>query len=144
MPQTNSKIISHRSIILTNDVQEVPRLNVFVDEVCEDMGCDMETTMRMNLAIEEAVVNVIDYAYPSGTVGSVDINVTVYDNHMEFVISDSGTPFDPTKKEDVDISLPVEERRIGGLGIHLVKQLMDKISYERKDGRNVLTLIKNK
>ena len=144
MPQTNSKIISHRSITLTNDVQEVPRLNVFVDEVCEDMGCDMETTMRMNLAIEEAVVNVIDYAYPSGTVGNVDINVTVYDNHMEFVISDSGTPFDPTKKEDVDISLPVEERRIGGLGIHLVKQLMDKISYERKDGRNVLTLIKNK
>ncbi len=144
MPQTNSKIISHRSITLTNDVQEVPRLNVFVDEVCEDMGCDMETTMRMNLAIEEAVVNVIDYAYPSGTVGSVDINVTVYDNHMEFVISDSGTPFDPTKKEDVDISLPVEERRIGGLGIHLVRQLMDKINYERKDGRNVLTLIKNK
>ncbi len=144
MPQTNSKIISHRSITLTNDVQEVPRLNVFVDEVCEDMGCDMETTMRMNLAIEEAVVNVIDYAYPSGTVGSIDIKVTIYDNHMEFVISDSGTPFDPTKKEDVDISLPVEERRIGGLGIHLVRQLMDKINYERKDGRNILTLIKNK
>ncbi len=144
MPQTNSKIISHRSITLTNDVQEVPRLNVFVDEVCEDMGCDMETTMRMNLAIEEAVVNVIDYAYPSGTVGSIDIKVTIYDNHMEFVISDSGTPFDPTKKENVDISLPVEERRIGGLGIHLVRQLMDKINYERKDGRNILTLIKNK
>jgi anti-sigma regulatory factor (Ser/Thr protein kinase) len=108
------------------------------------MGCDMETTMRMNLAIEEAVVNVIDYAYPSGTVGSIDIKVTIYDNHMEFVISDSGTPFDPTKKEDVDISLPVEERRIGGLGIHLVRQLMDKINYERKDGRNILTLIKNK
>ena len=144
MPQTNSKIISHRSITLTNDVQEVPRLNVFVDEVCEDMGCDMETTMRMNLAIEEAVVNVIDYAYPSGTVGSIDIKVTIYDNHMEFVISDSGTPFDPTKKEDVDISLHVEERRIGGLGIHLVRQLMDKINYERKDGRNILTLIKNK
>ena len=144
MPQTNSKIISHRSITLTNDVQEVPRLNVFVDEVCKDMGCDMETTMRMNLAIEEAVVNVIDYAYPSGTVGSIDIKVTIYDNHMEFVISDSGTPFDPTKKEDVDISLPVEERRIGGLGIHLVRQLMDKINYERKDGRNILTLIKNK
>lgn len=144
MPQTNSKIISHRSITLTNDVQEVPRLNVFVDEVCEDMGCDMETTMRMNLAIEEAVVNVIDYAYPSGTVGSIDIKVTIYDDHMEFVISDSGTPFDPTKKEDVDISLPVEERRIGGLGIHLVRQLMDKINYERKDGRNILTLIKNK
>lgn len=144
MPQTNSKKISHRSITLTNDVQEVPRLNAFVDEVCEDMGCDMETTMRMNLAIEEAVVNVIDYAYPSGTVGSIDIKVTIYDNHMEFVISDSGTPFDPTKKEDVDISLPVEERRIGGLGIHLVRQLMDKINYERKDGRNILTLIKNK
>ena len=144
MPQTNNNNITQKAITLTNDVQEVPRLNAFVDEVCEEHGCDIETTMRMNLAIEEAVVNVIDYAYPPDTVGSVDIKVTTDDNHMEFVISDSGTPFDPTKKEDVDISLPVEERRIGGLGIHLVKQLMDKISYERKDGRNVLTLIKNK
>lgn len=144
MPQTNNNNIIQKAITLTNNVQEVPRLNAFVDEVCEEHGCDMETTMRMNLAIEEAVVNVIDYAYPPDTVGSVDIKVTTDDNHMEFVISDSGTPFDPTKKEDVDISLPVEERRIGGLGIHLVKQLMDKISYERKDGRNVLTLIKNK
>lgn len=144
MPQTNNNNIIQKAITLTNNVQEVPRLNAFVDEVCEEHGCDMETTMRMNLAIEEAVVNVIDYAYPTDTVGSVDIKVTTDDNHMEFVISDSGTPFDPTKKEDVDISLPVEERRIGGLGIHLVKQLMDKISYERKDGRNVLTLIKNK
>ena len=144
MPQTNNNNIIQKAITLTNDVQEVPRLNAFVDEVCEEHGCDMETTMRMNLAIEEAVVIVIDYAYPPDTVGSVDIKVTTDDNHMEFVISDSGTPFDPTKKEDVDISLPVEERRIGGLGIHLVKQLMDKISYERKDGRNVLTLIKYK
>ena len=144
MPQTNNNNIIQKAITLTNDVQEVPRLNAFVDEVCEEHGCDMETTMRMNLAIEEAVVNVIDYAYPPDTVGFVDIKVTTDDNHMEFVISDSGTPFDPTKKEDVDISLPVEERRIGGLGIHLVKQLMDKISYERKDGRNVLTLIKYK
>ena len=139
-----SAMAKNYNLTLTNDVQEVPRLNAFVDEVCEEHGCDMETTMRMNLAIEEAVVNVIDYAYPPDTVGYVDIKVTTDDHHMEFVISDSGTPFDPTKKEDVDISLPVDERRIGGLGIHLVKQLMDSISYERKDGRNVLTLIKNK
>ena len=52
------------NLTLPNDVQEIPRLNAFVDEVCEEYGCDMETTMRMNLAIEEAVVNVIDYAYP--------------------------------------------------------------------------------
>ena len=61
---------------------------------------------------------------------------------MTFTITDSGIPFDPTQKEEADISLSVEEREIGGLGIHLVRQIMDEVRYERKDDKNVLTLIK--
>ena len=143
MPQTNNNNTGQKTITLPNKLEELSRLNAFVDEICEEHGCDMDMTMRMNLAMEEAVVNVIDYAYPPDTVGYVDIKAMSYDDHLEFVISDSGKPFDPTKKEEVDISLPVDERRIGGLGIHLVRQLMDSVSYERKDGRNILTLIKN-
>jgi sigma-B regulation protein RsbU (phosphoserine phosphatase) len=129
-------------ITLPNDVQAVPQLNGFVDEVCEQAGFDMSTTMKLNLAIEEAVVNVMNYAYPAGVKGDVDIEAQINDELLKFVISDSGTPFDPTAKAEVDTTLSAEERGIGGLGIHLIRQIMDTINYERVDGKNVLTLRK--
>ena len=131
-----------RQITLPNDVQEVPQLNVFVDEVCEQADFDMSTTLKLNLAIEEAVVNVMNYAYPAGEKGDVDIEAMINDEYLVFVISDSGTPFDPTAKAEVDTTLSVEERGIGGLGIHLIRQIMDTINYERVDGKNVLTMKK--
>lgn len=131
-----------RQITLPNDVREVPQLNVFVDEVCEQVDFDMSTTLKLNLAIEEAVVNVMNYAYPAGEKGDVDIEAMINDEYLVFVISDSGTPFDPTAKAEVDTTLSVEERGIGGLGIHLIRQIMDTINYKRVDGKNVLTLRK--
>ena len=130
-----------RSLTLPNDVQTVPKLAEFVDIVCEAVGFDMGTAMKMNLAIEEAVVNVMNYAYPAGVKGTVSINAFASDEWLKFVISDSGSPFDPTAKSEVDTTLSAEERGIGGLGIHLIRQIMDSINYEREDGRNVLTLI---
>ena len=130
------------SITLTNDIQQVPQLADFVDMVCEEVGMDMAIAIQMNLAMEEAVVNVMDYAYPTGTVGNVTIEAESDDDQLQFTIIDSGTPFDPTAKEEVDTTLSAEERPIGGLGIHLVRQLMDSINYERIDGKNILTLRK--
>ena len=131
-----------KHIRLSNDVQEIPLLNAFVDEICEFNGLDEMITMQMNLAIEEAVVNVMNYAYPEGTKGYVDITAMSDDECLQFVISDSGKPFDPTTKEEVDTTLPVDERRIGGLGIFLVRRMMDNVEYEYKDGQNILTLRK--
>ena len=131
-----------RSLTLTNDVQQVPQLAEFVDNVCEAMGFDDLTTMQMNLAIEEAVVNVMNYAYPEGTTGSVNIEVQANDARLKFVISDSGKHFDPTSVAEADTSLSAEDRSIGGLGIYLVRQLMDSVNYERIGGFNVLTLRK--
>jgi sigma-B regulation protein RsbU (phosphoserine phosphatase) len=131
-----------RSITLTNDVQAVPELAAFVDEVCEAIGLDMTTTMQINLALEEAVVNVMNYAYPVGVKGDVTIEAQVIDNHLKLTISDSGKAFDPTARGEVDITLPADERGIGGLGIHLVRHLMDSINYVRENGKNILTLIK--
>ena len=124
-------------------MQEVPKLAAFVDEVCEAVGMDMSTTMQMNLAIEEAVVNVMEYAYPQGETGEVTIEVSVADGLLDINIIDSGAPFDPTQKSDPDTSLPVEERSIGGLGIFLVRQVMDTVSYRRDNGKNILTFTKN-
>jgi anti-sigma regulatory factor (Ser/Thr protein kinase) len=103
---------------------------------------DAGTTMQMNLAMEEAVVNVMNYAYPIGKKGEIAIEATTDNGMLNFVIKDSGTPFDPTAKEDADTTLSAEERPIGGLGIFLVKQIMDNVSYEYKEGKNVLTLSK--
>ena len=134
--------MDRKQIILQNDIQQVPRLALFVDEVCETVGLDMATTMKLNLAIEEAVVNVMNYAYPQGTVGDIKIEAKGDNNLLEFIIIDCGSPFDPTAQQEADITLSAEERPIGGLGIHLVRQIMDDVTYDRKDNKNILTLRK--
>ena len=139
----NTKQMDTKNLILSNDVQEVPQLAAFVEEICEAAGLDMGTTMKMNLAIEEAVVNVMTYAYPSGTKGEVRIEAKACGNYVEFVISDDGKPFDPTGVNAADTTSSAEERSIGGLGIFLVKHYMDKVKYKYIDGQNVLTLRKN-
>lgn len=131
-----------RRLVLSNDVEEVRQLATFVEGICEELGFDPMVSMQMNLAMEEAVVNVIDYAYPAGTKGEVEIEAKTTEGCLEFVISDSGVAFDPTAKAEVDTTLSAEERQIGGLGIHLVRHLMDSVEYEWRDGRNVLRLRK--
>ena len=131
------------SITLPNDIDTVPQLPQFIDEVAEDAALDASQAMSLNLAIEEAVVNVMEYAYPEGTKGTVNIGATIANGLLSFVISDSGKPFDPTAKAEVDTTLSAEERPIGGLGIHLIRQIMDDVAYERKDNKNILTLRKN-
>jgi anti-sigma regulatory factor (Ser/Thr protein kinase) len=84
----------------------------------------------------------MEYAYPEGQQGDVEIEVTADQQWMTFVITDTGIAFDPTTKEDADTTLSAEERPIGGLGIFMVRQLMDVIDYKRKDNKNVLTLRK--
>ena len=133
-----------RKLVLPNDIETIPQLNEFIDTVAEEVGFDMSLTMSLNLALEEAVVNVMDYAYPEGQRGDVDIEVTADQQWLTFVISDTGIAFDPTAKEDVDTTLSAEERPIGGLGIFLVRQLMDVIDYKREGNKNVLTLRKKR
>ena len=129
-------------LTLPNDIETIPRLNEFIDGFCEEQGISMEISMSLNLAIEEAVVNVMNYGYPEGTVGYIDVEVDADKESITFVITDTGRPFDPTKKEDVDITLPAEKRGIGGLGIHLIRRIMDNIDYQYIDKKNILTLKK--
>lgn len=139
---SNGEDTLQRRLSLPNDIDTVPQLNAFIDAIVEERGLDMSLGMNLNLAVEEAVVNVMTYAYPEGTEGQVNIEVTIDSQQVTFVISDSGRPFDPTAQGDVDTTLSAEERPIGGLGIYLVRQLMDDVRYERADGQNILTLCK--
>ena len=137
-----SDVKMRKSIVLPNDTQEVPRLNAFVDEVCKSVGFDEGKTMEVKVAVEEAVVNVMNYAYPPEQRGDVTIEAASNDIRLKFTIIDSGKPFDPTVQNEVDTTLSAEARSIGGLGIHLIRQNMDSINYERVDNLNVLTLRK--
>lgn len=129
-------------ITLPNDVKAVPQLASFIEEVAEKHGADLSTVMNINLALEEAVVNVMNYAYPKGTSGEINVNASFNEGTLVFTLSDAGTPFDPTQSKEPDLSLEAEDRPIGGLGIHLIRQLMDSIEYRRENGRNILTLKK--
>ncbi len=135
--------IMGEGITLKNDVKEVEKLGSFVKQVAESLSLDKSLTGRLRLAVEETVVNVMEYAYPQGTTGDVNIRATSNGRRLKFIISDSGIPFNPTEVTAADTSLSAEERPIGGLGILLVRELMDSINYERINGQNVLTLTKS-
>ena len=128
-----------RSITLKNDIARLPELSDFVRSIAADAGME---SASLELAMEEAVTNVMEYAYPEGQEGSVVISAFLEADGIRFTVADEGAPFDPTAKPDPDTSLGVEERPIGGLGIFLVRQIMDSVSYAREDGKNILTMIK--
>jgi sigma-B regulation protein RsbU (phosphoserine phosphatase) len=125
-------------------ISEIPRLARFVQIVSEHAGLDDARTMSLNLALEEAVSNVILYAYPAGTDGQVDVEAVVWEDRIDFTVSDSGIAFDPTAAPDPDLSVDVKDRPVGGLGIYLVKRIMDSVSYVREEGRNYLKMTKKR
>ena len=131
------------SIVLNNKIQEVAQLNEFVIDVCATVHINDEVTSYIGLAVEEAVVNVMSYAYPYGRKGKIDIRAYTTDGGLTFEISDTGMPFDPTAAGNPDTTLSTQERPIGGLGIYLIRKYMDHMDYKRVGDRNVLSLSKN-
>ena len=140
-PQQFQSILSE-TLIIRNDVHEVTKFSEFMKRVTAQLNMEKSLAQQLRLAVEEAVVNVIDYAYPAGQEGEIEIRMMSDGKNLKTIIIDSGVAFDPTAKEKADTSLSAEDRQIGGLGILLVRELMDSINYERTDSKNILTLIK--
>ena len=133
---------SERYLVLQNEISQIPKLAAFIDEVAKEAKMDQTRTMSLNLAMEEAVSNIILYAYPEGTEGQVEVKVVIKEDRLDFTLTDSGVPFDPTLAHMPDLTLDASERPIGGLGIYLVRTIMDSVTYERLDGKNVLSMTK--
>ena len=141
MPKTFESNFSEE-LTLKNNVHEIAQLSSFMKSLGEKLKIDQSLARQLRLAVEETVVNVISYAYPTDTEGYVTVKVMSDGHRLKIQIIDAGVAFDPTAKEKADISLSAEERQIGGLGILLVRELMDTINYERANGQNILTLTK--
>lgn len=115
----------------------------FVEEHLEQAGCPAKTLLQVSMAVEEIFINIASYAYDP-KVGPATIRVEVKEDPLCVIITfvDHGRPYDPLAREDPDVTLPAEQRQVGGLGIFLVKKTMDDIRYEYKDGSNILTITK--
>ena len=124
-------------------VESIPAVTAFVDEHLDALQCPPKAQAQIDIAIDELFSNIARYAYAPDT-GPATVRVDVDDDPLAVIITfiDNGTPFDPLSLDDPDITLSAEERRIGGLGVFLVKKTMSDISYEYKDGKNILRIKK--
>ncbi|MDK2954522.1 MAG: serine/threonine-protein kinase RsbW [Desulfovibrionales bacterium] len=118
----------------------LPQLMSFVTEQARRLGAPWEKIGEVELVAEEALVNVISYAYPE-TPGPVHLRIYREKDRLAFEIRDQGRPFDATKREDPDLAADMENRTVGGLGIYFMKKIMSEVNYRRDNGDNVLTLI---
>lgn len=131
-----------KEIKIKNQVGELERVNQFVEEIGEELGLDMELQMNLNLVMEEMVSNVIFYAYPEGKIADIELLAESDGKELTFVLSDRGKEFDPTLKDDADPDINPMERDIGGMGIYIVKNIMNQVTYQRLEGKNLLTMKK--
>ena len=131
-----------KEIRIKNQVGELERVNQFIEEISDELGLDMELQMNLNLVIEEMISNIIFYAYPEGTISDIELLAESDGKELTFVLSDQGREFDPTAKEDADPDVNPMDRDIGGMGIYIVKNIMNKVTYQRLEGKNLLTMKK--
>lgn len=129
-------------IVLRNEISEIGRMAEFLEKLCEENNLSPEIQFNLHLALEEAVSNVIMYAFPEGEQHEFLLTVRKIDNRLIFKIIDSGKEFDPTRQPDADVTLSLEERPIGGLGIFLIRRIMQAVEYRRVGDKNILTMVK--
>ena len=127
-------------LVIENRIQELDKLEPFLSHFFEQKSIDMSLLPQLDLALEEAVTNVIMYAYPEGETGTAELTVNVNNKQICSTLTDSGTPFNPLEQQEDNLDVSLEERKIGGLGIHLIKEIMSKVEYEYANGRNVLRM----
>ena len=133
-----------RELKIEATLDQLDEVLAFVGEELEKYSADQKVNIQISIAVEEVFVNIAHYAYKPN-VGDAVIQIAFDDDPKSVTITfiDSGMEFDPLAKPDPDVTLPAEDRQIGGLGIYMVKKSMDDVTYERKDGKNILTISKN-
>ena len=133
-----------KELTLAATVENIETVTEFVNAQLELLDCPIKAQMQIDIAIDELFGHIAHYAYNT-EVGSATVRVEVSEAPLAVIITfiDNGVPYDPLGKDDPDITLSAEEREIGGLGIYMVKKSMDEITYEYKNGQNILKIKKN-
>jgi len=133
-----------KALTIAATIDNLETVTAFVDEQLEAFDCPMKAQMQIDIAIDELFSNIAYYAYaPDMGDATIQVELLEEPRSVKLTFIDSGIPYDPLKKEDPNTRLSVEEREIGGLGIFMVKKTMDDMSYEYRDGRNRLSIVKH-
>ena len=134
----------YKELVTAAKVEKLPVVNEFIECLLADMDCSPKTQMQIELVVEEIFVNIASYAY-EGEEGETIIRGRIIEDHsgMELIFMDKGKPYDPLARMDPNVNAAMEERNVGGLGIFLVKKNVDAIHYEYKEGKNILSILKN-
>ena len=140
-PQEDQKT---SALTIDAEVKNLPEVKAFIDGKLEETGCPEEKKKEIDLAVEEIFVNIANYAYaPERGKATVKTELQMAPRRIHITFSDQGRKYDPLSRKDPDVSLPAEKREIGGLGVFLAKKSMDEITYEYKDGKNILHMMKD-
>ena len=131
------------TLYIKNELEQLTRLYAFLDRQAGVYKLEELLSMQIKLALEDAVTNVILYAYPDKKDQDIRIDMSCENKRLTIVITDTGIAFNPLERQEPDLTLSLEERPIGGLGIFLVKQLMTEVTYSHSDGKNILTMTKD-
>ena len=123
-------------------LDNLPHITTFIEDKLKELGVSDDFLAKMGLALDEAVTNVVLYAYPDQK-GKVRLTLRKTGDIIAAEIRDQGKPFDPTLAPPPDLAVPLEQRKIGGLGIHLMRKSVDELSYRRENDTNVFTLSKS-
>jgi len=129
--------------VVENKMDELSSLAEKIERLADEWSISQELSMKINLVIEEALSNIILYAFNDKSKHEIRISVSKVDNNLEITFKDDGIPFNPLLQKKPDINLPAEERPVGGLGIFLISQVMDEMHYSRDKNQNILILKKS-
>ena len=132
-----------KNFVIENQIEELSSLAVKIEKLAEEWELSQELAMKINLVIEEAVSNIIFYAFNDKKKHVIKISISVEKGKLEITFRDDGIPFNPLDQKKPDINLPAEERPVGGLGIFLISQMMDEMHYSRDKNQNILILKKS-
>lgn len=133
-----------KKLVVKAVIESIPTVTDFVDKILEEHSCDMKAKIQIDIAIDEILGNISQYAYESDD-GDVSVSIQLEETPKRAIITfiDSGVPYNPITTEEPDTSLSAEERKIGGLGIFMVKKTMDDMTYEYTNNCNILRITKN-
>ena len=131
------------SLTIANRLDELEGVAAQIDAFCAAHGLSSDIAYAFNLALDEVITNVISYAYAGSREHEIDIRLRRSPGLLIAEVADDGRPFSPLDVPPPDLDAPIEDRPIGGLGLHIVRAMMDLVEYRRQAGRNVLTLTKH-
>ncbi len=134
---------NEQEITVAATTEQIPVISDFVESLMSVAGFDSRKVMEVLLVMEEAFTNIAKYAYP-GRAGTIHIIARMSGDRLELIIEDDGNPFDPTTHIMAPSQADTKDRPVGGLGIHLIRCFVDRMSFEFRDGKNILTLVKNR